>query len=92
MAGRNYSNLMSKWHLTNSYSVRGSTKTAEGKHITIVIAACHVILAVPVVLVGHFVLSRTKEMNDVMPQTVQRHALDQRGDISGVRYSIHGLK
>jgi hypothetical protein len=63
-------------------------ETVEGKQITTVITACHVILAVSVVLVCHFVVSRTKEVNAVTRQTVRRHALDRRGDISDARYSI----
>jgi hypothetical protein len=57
-----------------------------------VIAACHVILAVPAVLVCHFVLARTKEMNDVKRQSVRKHAFNRGGDITDARYSILVLK
>jgi hypothetical protein len=53
-----------------------------GKQITLMIAICHVMLAVPVVLGCHFMLSRTKQMKDVRHQTVRGHALKGQGDIN----------
>jgi len=80
---------MSKRQLLNSSSVLGDLKLVivDSRQITIMIAACHVMLAVPVVLGCHFVLSRTKQMDDVTRQTVWWHALGWRGDISRVFHS-----
>jgi hypothetical protein len=43
------------------------------------IAMCHVMLAVPVVLGCHFMLATTKQLKEAMNQTVLGHALDKRG-------------
>jgi len=63
-----------------------------GKQITLMIAICHVMLAVPVVLGCHFMLSRTKQMKFVRHQTVRGHALKAQGDVNQAQYSDVALK
>jgi hypothetical protein len=69
--------------------VQGDVKPviAVGKQITVMIAMCHVMLAVPVVLGCHFVLSTTKQMKDLKRQTVGGHALNGQGDVNQVQHS-----
>jgi hypothetical protein len=78
----------------NSGSVQGDAKPVivVGKQITLMIAICHVMLTAPVVLGCHFMLSRTKQMKDVMHQTVRGHALKRKVDINQVQYSGVALK
>ena len=88
MAGRNNPALMSRSNLLNSCSVRGELKPVivVDKQITVMIAMCHVMLAVPVVLGCHFMLATTKQMKEAMHQTVLVNALDKRGYV--ITYSI----
>jgi hypothetical protein len=74
--------------------VQGDVKPviAVGKQITVMIAMCHVMPAVPLVLGCHFMLSTTKQMKDVKRQTVRGHALNGQGDINQVQNSSVALK
>jgi hypothetical protein len=96
MAARNNLTLMSKWHFSE-FLFRARRRESpcvivEGKQITVMIASCHVTLAVPFVLGRHFMLSTAKQMNDVTRQTVRRHAPSWGGAFNHARYSILSLK